>query len=425
VRKGFFRSRIPILACAFLPLVIPTPVTAQSAAAASSGTNKRTDSAAWKTDCSKMLHQPGKNTAKACATDTFTARPFHFLVQSVVPSSGYGGGGVYSRDLNHDVWQNQLKMTGVLTIRQYWFAQVDFTTRRPSFGGWNQGEENFALELYARNRQLPNLPFYGLGPNTNVNNSVQFSERDTRVGIHISNPLTTWLNAQGTIESLWPAIGGVSGRTIQTEYTELTAPGLISQPNFLHYELLLNPHGMLWDWLKLDYGIRYGYFQDTNTGHYSFRRLDADFKHELYPERVNGHRNLDSLITAEIRVSASNTSAGNAIPFYLQETIGGSDIDNKPTLRAFKDYRFQAPNLILFQGEFDRRVYGPFGLLLFYDAGKVALQRSDIDFSNFKQGAGGGLSFFLGDKIVFKAYVGLGGGEGAHAFFGIPSFLPQ
>ena len=75
------------------------------------------------------------------------------------------------------------------------------------------------------------------------------------------------------------------------------------------------------------------------------------------------------------------------------------------------------------QAEYDRRIKGPVGLLIFYDAGKVALTHSDINFSNMHQGFGGGLAFFMAGKVVFRAYVGLGGGEGAHPYFGIANFI--
>lgn len=52
--------------------------------------------------------------------------------------------------------------------------------------------------MFARNKQMPTLPFYGLGPNTKVNNSVRFSERDTRAGIVVSNPMFSWLVLSGT-----------------------------------------------------------------------------------------------------------------------------------------------------------------------------------------------------------------------------------
>lgn len=158
---------------------------------------------------------------------------------------------------------------------------------------------------------------------------------------------------------------------------------------------------------------------EGSTGHYSFRRLDLHFGHSLFAEREGDQRRSDSILTTRFKISLSDKSASHAIPFYLEETIGGSDIDNEATLRAFKDYRFRGPNSFLVQEEFDRRIRGPVGLLLFYDAGKVTFTHSDINFSNMHQGFGGGHAFFTAGKVVFRAYVGLGGGEGAHPFFGL------
>lgn len=387
------------------------------------GTN---DWDAWKRNCSEMMHDFGKGSFLSCATSTFRSRPFHFVAQTVVPGSAVGGGGYYGRDLNRDIWQNKLELTGVVTIRQFWFTEVKFTARRPHFGDFHS-DENFAFQVYARNKQMPTLPFYGLGPNTNVSDSVRFSERDSRLGVLVASPLASWLGISGTLESLWPNVGGVSAPnvvSIRQVYNEQTAPGLTTQPNFLHYEAFLRPHfNLASNRFVIDYRFRYGYFQDTSSGHYSFRRFTSDFGHTFYPETENGHRRLDSILTARLKISMSNTGAAQAMPFYLQETIGGSDIDNQPTLRAFRDYRFRGPNSFLLQTEFDRRIIGPVGLLLFYDAGKVTLARSDLNFSNLHQGFGGGLSFFLAGKVVFRAYVGLGGGEGAHPYFGIANFL--
>lgn len=79
------------------------------------------------------------------------------------------------------------------------------------------------------------------------------------------------------------------------------------------------------------------------------------------------------------------------MPFYLQKTIGGSDIDNQPTLRAFKDYRFRGPDLMTVQAEYDRKLCQAcavckegilrsvclhLGLVVAYDAGRVAVQRA-------------------------------------------------
>lgn len=53
---------------------------------------------------------------------------------------------------------------------------------------------------------------------------------------------------------------------------------------------------------------------------------------------------------------------------------------------------------------------GPVGLIVFYDAGKVILARDELNFNNLHQGVGGGLSFFLAGKVVFRAYVELARG---------------
>lgn len=384
------------------------------------------DWAQWKTNCHNMATGFDKDNFIACATSTFRSRPFHFVAQSIVPGSGVGGGGYYGRDLNSDNWQNKLEFTGVMTIRQFWFAEGKFTARRPHFGSYHS-DENLAFQLYARNKQMEDLPFYGLGPNTNVNNAVHFSERDTRAGALLASPLTSWLSAAGTFEAIFPTVGNVSSTKVTSigqAYDEATAPGLASQPTFLHFEAYLRPHfAFASQHIQLNYRLRYGYFHDTDTGHYSFRRFVADFGHTIYPESEGGIRRLDSVLNIRFRIAMSDASASNAIPFYLQETIGGSDIDNQPTLRSFRDFRFRAPNSFLVQTEYDRRIIGPVGILAFYDAGKVAFARSDLNFSDLHQGFGGGLSFFLAGKVVFRAYVGLGGGEGVHPYFGIANLL--
>jgi len=380
----------------------------------------------WKKNCHDLTTDFGKDTFLSCATSAFRSRPFHFVAQSVVPGSGVGGGGYYGQDLNNDKWQNRLEFTGVMTIRQFWFAEGKFTARRPHFGSYHS-DENFAFQLYARNKQMEDLPFYGLGPSTNVHNAVQFSERDTRAGALLASPLTSWLSTAGTVEAIFPTVGNVSSTKVTSigqVYDEATAPGLASQPTFLHVEALLRPHfSLASEHIQFNYRFRYGYFHDTDTGHYSFRRFVADFGHAIYPESQDGIRRPDSVLNIRVRLAMSDVSSTNAIPFYLQETIGGSDIDNQATLRSFRDFRFRGPNSFLVQTEYDRRIIGPVGILAFYDAGKVTVARSDLNFSNLHQGFGGGLAFFLAGKVVFRAYVGLGGGEGAHPYFGIANFL--
>jgi hypothetical protein len=397
----------------------------------------------WKRNCA--LATDFRKKFFSCASSTFQARPFHFLAQSIVPGSGVGGGGRYSLDLNEKSGaQDQLQASSVITIRQFWFAELKFSSQRAIDADWNKSGESLGLNLYARNRSLPAMTFYGLGANTSLENAVKFSQRDTSAGIEVTTPFpeVSWLSVGAKLEGLWPSVGGVTGNnivSIQQEYTEQTAPGLASQPPFVHEEIYFISHKRFLERFELNGNIGYNFYQDANAGHYSFRRFEANLEQRFYPEKKkHGGVIEQNYLSVRWRYSASNAGAGNAVPFYLQETIGGSDIDNQPTLRAFKDYRFRGPDLMTVQAEYDRKmcvscapckegivrtVCSHLGLLAAYDAGKVGFVRSDLDFSDMRQSFGGGVAIYLGKDVIFRMAVALGGGEGAHTYFVIPSSL--
>lgn len=168
-------------------LVSMSSAQAQAPTATNTAVTGTSDWDQWKRNCS--LLQDFRKKFISCATSTFTSRPFHFLAQSIVPGSGLGGGGRYILDLNENNGaQDQLRATSVITIREFWLTELKFSSQRSIDKDWNKSGESLGLNMYVRNRSLPIMTFYGLGPNTNINNSVKFSERDTSAGIEITTP---------------------------------------------------------------------------------------------------------------------------------------------------------------------------------------------------------------------------------------------
>ena len=159
----------------------------------------------------------------------------------------------------------------------------------------------------------------------------------------------------------------------------------------------------------------------------------------FYPEKKrHGGVIEQNYFALRLRYSISDTGRNNAVPFYLQETIGGSDISNEQTLPAFKDYRFRGPDLLTVQFEYDRKicvtcslcgegitrtVCSHLGLVLRYDAGNVGMSWNDFSVSNLRQSYSGGVAIYLGKDVIFRMAVGLGGGEGIHPYFGVANFL--
>lgn len=401
------------------------------------------DWAQWKRNCS--LTSDFLKKLFDCGSSTFRSRPFHFVAQSIVPGSAVGGGGQYSADLNQSGGtQAQLQATSLITIREFWLAELKYTSQHHIVKDWNASGEDLGLTIWARNRSLPTLTYYGLGANTQLNNAVKFSQRDTSAGIEITAPFPgiSWLSAGGKVEGLWPNVGGVSGAneiSIQQEFNEQTAPGLTSQPFMMHEQIYLRPHKRYLERFQVDANVGYNFFEDTSTGHYSFRRFETTVQQKFFPEKKkHGGVIEQNYFSVLWKYSVSQASAGNVVPFYLQETLGGTNIDNQPSLRAFKDYRFRGPDQMMVQAEYDRKlceecapckqgtirtVCSHLGLVLAYDAGKVALRNSDLDFSAMHQSFGGGIAIYLGKDVVFRMAVALGGGEGVHPYFGVANFL--
>ena len=103
------------------------------------------------------------------------------------------------------------------------------------------------------------------------------------------------------------------------------------------------------------------------------------------------------VIAARLFVSTSDTEAGQTMPFFFMPTLGGND-----TLRGFREYRFRAPHAILAQGEYRWEIWSGLDGALFYDAGKVADNRSDLNFRDLESDYGIGFRFNTNSGVMFR-----------------------
>jgi hypothetical protein len=387
----------------------------------------------------------------SCAQFLFSSgTPVRLTIpQSVVPGGGTALGATYIHLLDIPNWtDSNFTLQGGSSLRGFWFGDAVLTLDHKKFIQPLSPGDRFQIKVFSHARGLPLMPFYGIGPDTSRSNLTDFSQQQVSVGASVLNPMSSWLNVGGSFEYLKPQVRGVPGasiRSIDRYYSEATAPGLTHQPGFAHYQVFAQPK---YDWSRTGFNseVSFHQYQDLGTGHYSFHKFRADFLQKIYPETQTEptaggtaqrrQPKYDSVLYIAGRFSASSASQGNVIPFYLQETIGGSDIDNIATLRGFQDYRFRGPDLFSLQVQYERRllpapprgsprpstlrsVAGALGILAFYDAGEVATTVSNLNFSNVRHSFGFGLTFWSGEKVWFRAYIGLGSGEGSHTFVGI------
>ena len=201
--------------------------------------------------------------------------------------------------------------------------------------------------------------------------------------------------------------------------------------------LRINP--VIADRLELDYLGKFQQFFAPSNSHNSFLRWTVDLNHTFYlygytstaPKSTAGSgpdecgpaaekcpdphtRNRNGSIGVRLMLSESMTSGTSVVPFYFQQTLGGSDINSALALSSYQDYRFRAPNLLLLQENFEHSIWGPFGLKFIADEGRVALTRGDIGFSHLKHSFAGGLTLRAGGFPMVSLMFAWGGSEGHH-----------
>jgi hypothetical protein len=315
------------------------------------------------------------------------------------------------------------------------------------------------FNLYAQTISLNKLNYFGLGNDSPLVGKSVFGMTQTIVGVNAIKPVYEWaairklnLALLGEINGRFVDIRGENGQSapsIETLYNNATAPGLASQPGFVQFAEGLRIKPVIADYVQLNYMGKYEQFFAPSSSQNSFQRWTVDLNNTLYlygytqsaakstvgtgpdscapsgekcPE-VPRSRNLNGSINIRFLLSESMNSATSAVPFYFQQTLGGSDINSAMSLGSYEDYRFRAPNILLLQESFEHSIWGPFGFKFMADQGRVALNRSDLDFNHLRHSFAGGFTLRAGGFPMVSIMFAWGGPEGHHNIFNMNTSL--
>lgn len=342
---------------------------------------------------------------------------FRLVIGSVAPGGGLAAGVGYGHRTFGPNYQTEFNSSARISTKRYWEIDgnlrltktSDSTTASPDVG-------NLKSNIYGFVKDMRRLNFFGLGPESREDDRAVFHYREVVAGADISKPINRWLDLGGAVEGIWPELIEIDDPTVTSvglKYTEATAPGLNSQPGFLHLAAFARLHSRGQpEARKLEYLLLYHIYHDAGDHSYSFRRFNADLRHkfplgEKQEFRVRG------------RLSLAETREGRQIPFYLMETLGGQNIRRDDTLRGFRDYRFRDRNHFLVQNEFLRELFGPVDLITFWDFGKVARTASSFDEGRTRHNFGVGVVVKPRrlENYLFRFYVAFGSGEGSRTRF--------
>ena len=291
----------------------------------------------------------------------------------------------------------------------FWQERLGFrTTARAS---WNRGymldarldfhplttSRSFA-NLYAKFEDSPQMDFFGRGPSSQEASRSSFLLRDLAVDFQAGLELTSRLRAGVTG-------GGISVRTgpgsrsgvpsTEEAFSPDEAPGIGAGSvkydrwgGFVAFDTRDSRTGPRGGGF---YGTRLRQYFDRSGGAFTFPQ--AEFEVQQYIPYLNRTH----VVALRAAAVLSWISDDHLVPVYFMPSIGGND-----SLRGFARDRFRDNNSLFFSAEHRWYVFRGLDLAIFGDAGEVAAQRGDLDFSHLEAGWGIGLRTRIRNTVIMR-----------------------
>jgi hypothetical protein len=285
---------------------------------------------------------------------------------------------------------------GLYSVKNY--KLVELGTNSPRHAGGR-------IDLYARTTWLDatRVNFYGLGTDSLRDSRTNFQLREGSVlgGLRVRPVRFVVLGAAVSYEDF---------TTTPSDPARTPGPG--DDETFVHSTASAGI-----DWRPSDgyarrgglYEVRYHNYADRSDA-FDFDRVDAEVVQHFPILRENW--------VVSLRGAVQTTLDGGVVPYYLLPSLGSGS-----TLRAYSSWRFRDRHSELFSAEW-RWIPSRLALdmALFYDAGKVASERKDLNFDGLKSDVGIGVRFHGPAATPLRIELAHGS-EGFHIVFsGGPAF---
>jgi surface antigen Omp85-like protein len=346
-----------------------------------------------------LLGEPSILAKLAMSTDTgLGSEPrdgFYIETGNMVTGEGFISAGPGYRRTVLD-GRGRLDMSAAVSWNYYTMAQVAFELP-------HLAHDRLSLGVQTRYQNALAVDYFGLGNDSQKGDRSAYRFRNVDVLASGRVQATRWLALEGRVgwiprPDLSAAAGRVTVPNTVDRFTEATAPGVTSQPAFVHTDVSLladsrnHPGHPTAGGL---YRATAAVYADRDGGAYSFRRYEvegAQFVPLWTPKWILGLRAWGVF---------SDASAGATVPFYLMPTIGG-----KNTLRGFYSYRFHDNDMAIATVESRWALLTHMDVALFSDLGRVAHTVSDLDLHDARKSYGAGVRFHNATSTLLRVDAG-------------------
>ena len=401
----------------------------------------------------------GKYWLLECLQEAFAGDPYHLAIGTIAPGAGTFAAGPAFTFLPHmGRAEGIVSGSAVLSTDTSWLIQTQAVFAVPSIPGTTRAllsrnaggryggrpgslerdaklDAKSSITLGARLFDAKAQAFYGLGPFTSLAGGTNYSQKQLDLSAVFDNPLTSWSSVGIGTDFIRPRLVSPNGGTpLESEYGAASAPGLNAADDFVQVEPYLTFKVPPRRSPSTVARVGFSFYHAVGDPRFSFQRLSASTitdipirprvrsgsainstRHGLADFVCPSSRSGEHCSAGDLwltgRLDATYSSAGSTSPFFLDPTLGGTDISGSATLRGFANYRFRAPNRVLLQAEYQHPLWSFLGLFAFYDVGKVGLRPSDLTLGQLRHDIGVGLYVSVSNHQLARFYVAFGTGE--------------
>jgi hypothetical protein len=302
---------------------------------------------------------------------------FRPLFGGMPSGSGTVFGGGYIRGLESEYLK--LQINGRYSTKSY--TQFDTLIELPP----PQAGSIFSAYLDGKYQDFTQLWFYGLGNDSSKESESFYAQQTTRAEAGVRLKPHHVLELVGNFSWLQTdTTSGLRDPSLETVFDPKNVPGFgTGKIDYLVYggRVVLNLWDR-WDWPPV--GVRLTMegrrYDDRDRDLYSSAKLVGMIEAQI----PLGKRN--RRLAARFRTAHMTADSGQAVPFYLMETIGGAK-----TVRGYSEFRFRDTRNLLFNLEYRWEVMPYLDFAFFGDGGKVFSDLHDFNFRRLHYGYGWGV----------------------------------
>jgi hypothetical protein len=261
--------------------------------------------------------------------------------------------------------------SAALSWRSYKMAQMRFEVPRLA-------ADRVFVGTQFRWQDLTQVTYFGEGAESAELDRSEFRLNTRNIVAYATMRPSAWLSVGGRVGWLdRPSVSAPAGSfkrgnpDTREVFPDDIVYTLSEQPGFVHSELFASidtrdhrghpTSGAMYRGSWADY-------RDHDAQIFTFRRFEAEGAHFL---PAAGARLVFPLRGSLI---ATDTSAGNVVPFYMLPSLGGNN-----TIRSYTDFRFHDRDMLLVNAEARLAVFTHLDGVFFVDAGNVAPRVADLD----------------------------------------------